>query len=336
MAKKKKEIQNENVENESALDKEQRELDESLGLINLCREERTVPFEEAVEKERKNIFVVYKKANRKNTIIMIGMGLVFMASIILFVNFPGWGQITGGVLIGAALIFLVVNFILTKDLFPNTTKKYIKFFLTESDNYIFDIPDVHDQKLYFEKRYKMDDVLSDRVYADAADIVSRNLVSATYKEKPFECGELAIYKARQGRGAKPVSFVGRYLSLENKMHFKDRYIIQIKSAERVVDEPTDIKDLVVLSEQNNFVIYGPEGADYERDLGKELIDNLKSIECIGALVNVNAVFWAGHTAIYMSYDDSVAAIPFDKPIVVESYQQVRNNLRAILEIVAEK
>ena len=71
----------------------------------------------------------------------------------------------------------------------------------------------------------------------------------------------------------------------------------------------------------------------ERDLGKDLIENLKSIECVGSLLNVNIVLWAGHTAVYLSYDDAIVAIPFDKAIQPESYHQLKKNITDVLEIL---
>jgi hypothetical protein len=257
--------------------------------------------------------------------------VVFVASFIMFVNLGDIGKIIGGVAIGVALVFLIVHYILTRNRFPNTTKKYIRYFMEHSDNYIFDINDVHDQKLYFEKRYAIADVLQDRAYKDVIDIASRNIVTATYKEVPFECGELALYKAGAKKYQKAVMFVGKYLTMENKLHFEERYIIQIKG-EKETDAPNDIDDLTVLNEQNNFVIYGKEGANYEKDLGKDFVNNLMSINCTGALLNVNIVLWAGRTAVYLSYDDSIVAIPFDSPIKPESYTQLKGNIKDILEI----
>ena len=309
----------------------QEKLDKSLDLIPLCREKSEVPFNEEVEQERSNIFKVYKKTRTENNIIMVITVVVFVASFIMFVNLGDIGKIIGGVAIGVALVFLIVHYILTRNRFPNTTKKYIRFFMEHSDNYIFDINDVHDQKLYFEKRYAIADVLQDRAYKDVIDIASRNIVTATYKEVPFECGELALYKAGAKKYQKAVMFVGKYLTMENKLHFEERYIIQIKG-EKETDAPNDIEDLTVLHKQNNFVIYGKEGANYEKDLGKDFINNLMSINCTGALLNVNIVLWAGRTAVYLSYDDSIVAIPFDNPIKPESYTQLKGNIKDILEI----
>ena len=174
--------------------------------------------------------------------------------------------------------------------------------------------------------------MADRCYKDVIDCVSRNIVSGKYKEVEFECGELAYYKAGARKHNKEVVFVGKYLSTGNKLHFEDRYIINIKG-EKDTDLPTDKDDLVELINQNRFVVYGKEGANPEKDLGKDLLDNLKSIDCTGALLNVNVVLWAGHTACYLSYDDSIVAIPFDKEIDTKSYAQLKKNISEVLEIL---
>ena len=322
------------VVKEATPEEEQAKLEQSLDVIKLEKKENDVPFNEAIEAERSNIFVTYKKTRNINNIITAIVVVLFIGSIILFSTFPGWGQIVGGVIIGAALVFMIVYYILTRNKFPNTTKKYIRFFMENSDNYVFDIENVYDQKLFFEKRYANTEALSDRVYKDICDTASRNIVEATYKEKPFQCGEYALYKAGEKKHQRSVMFVGKYLTLENKLHFEDRYIIRIMG-EKDTDAPNDIEDLVVLSEQNRFLIYGKEGANFERDLGKDLIENLKTIECANALLNVNIVFWAGRTAAYLSYDDSVVAIPFDHELNVASYQQLKKNISDLLEILVD-
>lgn len=332
--KKKKEV--EQVQEEKALDpkKEQEKLYKSLDMIELSKEEPEKPFNELVEEKRKNIFVTYKKARTKSNIIMIAVVIVFVVSIVLAVNNQQWGMIVGGCLIGATLVFLIVNYILTRNTFPNTTREYIKYFMHNSDNYLFNSNDISEAKLFFEKRYTLADVLADRCYSDVIDCVSRNIVEGKYKGKEFNCGELAFYRAGERKHTKHVVFVGRYLSIPNNLHFEDRYIINIRG-EKETDLPTDISDLVELSSQNRFVVYGKEGSNFEKDLGKDFLNNLKSIDCGGALLNVNVVVWAGHTACYLSYDDSIVAIPFDKAIDPNSYTQLKKNLNDILEIVSE-
>lgn len=332
MAKKKVE-QNENVELKVETPEEAKaNLDKSLDVIELGKNKYETSLEEDVEKERNNIFVTYKKARTRNNIIMVSVVVVFVVAMILMVQFKSWGTIVGGVMIGAAVVFMIVQYILTRNTFPNTTKNYIRYFMTRADDYVFDIENVHDLKLYYEKRYALADTMTDRCYKDVIDCSSRNIVTGTYKEKPFECGELALYKAGVKRYQKQVMFVGKYLTVENNLHFEERYIINIKG-EKDNDLPNDIEDLKVLSEQNRFIIYGREGANFEKELGKDFIENLKSIECVGSLLNVNIVIWAGKTSAYLSYDDAIVAIPFDKKIQAESYAQLKKNIGDVLEIL---
>lgn len=256
-----------------------------------------------------------------------------IGSLVLMTQVPTWGAIVGGVLIGVMFIFLVVHYILTRNLFPNTTKKYIRYFMKTVDDYIFDIKNASEQKLYHEKRYAISDTMGDHVYKDVIDAASRNIVTFKYKNKDVEVGELALYKqSGVKKYQKIVMFVGKYMNFKNDYNFEDRYVIRIKG-EKEVDAPNDIEDLVVLSEQNNFVVYGKEGAKFTKDLGKDLVENLKSIDCTGALLNVNVVIWAERTAVYLSYDDSIVAIPFDHETNKDSYVQLKKNITDLLEIL---
>ena len=147
MAKKKPEAVELKVETP---EEEKANLEKSLDTIELCREKLDTDFGEDIENERKNIFVTYKKERTRNNIIMIAVVAIFVTSMILMVNFKVWGMIVGWVAIGVTTVFMIVNYILTKNRFPNTTKKYIRYFMERIDNYIFDIEDVHDQKLFYE------------------------------------------------------------------------------------------------------------------------------------------------------------------------------------------
>ena len=155
-----------------------------------------------------------------------------------------------------------------------------------------------------------------------------------YKEHFVNVGELALYKQGAKRNQRALLFVGKYMSFSNEYHFEDRYIINISSSKQT-DLPNDIEDLVALKQQNQFAIYGKEGANPEKDLSKEIINNLKEINCGGALLNVNIVLWAGRTAVYLSYDDGIVSIPLDKKLNSGAFVQLRKNILDILEILVK-
>ena len=129
---------------------------------------------------------------------------------------------------------------------------------------------------------------------------------------------------------KAVAFIGKYLELQNTLHFEGRYILNFR-AEKPNDLPTDIDDLVELNNAENFVVYGPEGSDYTKDIPAKFIAELKKIKVAGNLLNLNVVLWAGHTGVYLSYDDPVVALPFDKPFDVEPQNAFKNDLLAVLD-----
>ncbi len=333
MARKKVEVKSESEVKVVSPEEEKAKLDASLETYKLEKLEGEQTFDQQIEDKRSVIFKVYRKTRLINNIIMFAIVAVFVVSIIFMTQFS-WGKIAGGVLIGVTIVGLVIYYILTRNLFPNTTKDYIESFTHISDNYVFDAEGYSDCELFFKKRYALADSLPDRVYKNVIDLASRNLVSGKFDGVDFTCGELALYTQGEKARQKKVLFVGKYITLENKLHFEDRYIINIQG-EKNTDLPTDVEDLVKVYEVNRFVIWAKEGSNPEKDLGKDFIEDLKSIDCVGSLLNVNIALWAGHTAAYLSYDDHIAAIPFDKPINADSYIQLKKNIKDVLGLLTK-
>lgn len=307
--------------------------DDSM-IIKLTHEENENPFGEVIEKERHGLFALYRRTNKFNTFIMIIVVAIFVAAFIMMGQ-PGWGPIVCWVLVGATLAGLVVYYIFTRKLYPNASKNYFKVFWTATNNYLFSSPDFQECKIDTNEKYVLSDVISDRVYKNVIDSASRNIVRGKYKQQEFAFGELAFYRPGAKRNSREVIFVGRHLSIDNKLHFEGRYVVNIRN-ETGADKPNDIDDLVPLISQNLFTVYGPEGANAEKDIGKDTLDALQAIECVGSLVNVNVVFWPGHTAAYLSYDDEIVAIPFEKEINVEAYKQLKQNIEYIFDVLGEK
>ena len=309
-------------------------ISENPNLIALSKVEPDKPFDEVVEEERKKLFKVYKSTTTRNNIIMVIVVAIFIGAFIAITR-GQIGQIIGWVLVGVTVAGLFVYYFLTRNLYPNTSKRYFHAFWKATNEYLFNQEDVSNCQIDSSEKYQLPDILADKAYKDILDIASRNIVHGQFKAKPFTFGELALYRAGLKKRSREVVFVGRHLSLENNLKIEGRYIVNIKSGEKPLDLPTDIDDLKPVVEQNNFVIYGLEGSNPEKDLGKELIESLKSIECTGALLNVNVVFWAGRTACYLSYDDAIVAIPFEKPINVPAYQALKKNIEDMFDILAK-
>lgn len=314
---------------------EEEKLADSLDTIELKEGLSLEQFKEKVDADRDVFFKTYSKQRKISNILIPVVGLLMAGSFVLFmaVN-ETWGKILGGVIIGVTLVGMFIYYILTKNNLPNKSKDYLRNFAIYSDSYVFDYDGYLNQKLYFKKRYAISDFLPDRVYKDIFDISSRNIVSFDYKEHTISVGEAALYKRAAKKGQRELLFVGKYMTFTNDFHFEDRYIINIKGS-KDIDLPNDFEDLVVLQSQNRFSVLGKDGAQIEKDLGKTLVNDLKSIDCTGSLLNVNIVVWAGRTSVYMSYDDSVVTIPLEKKLDAAAYQKLRKDIHNLLEILVK-
>ena len=334
MAKKEKAVKAEVVE--SSPEEDKAKLDASLQVTELNKPETLDSFSEKIEANRQDFFKAYNSSKRLSNIMIPVVGILMAGSLIMFLAVKEqWGKIVGGVIIGATLVGMVVFFFLNRNKLPNKSKEYISDFVTLSDNYVFSDQEYKDARVSIQKRYALSDFLPDRVYKDIVDIASRNIVDFCYKDHNIQVGEAALYKQGAKKHQKAILFVGKYMSFANDYHFEDRYIINIRGKDDV-DLPNDFEDLRILREQNRFVVYGKDGASIEKDLGKKVINDLLSIECHGSLLNVNIVIWAGRTSVYLSYDDSIVAIPLDKKLNSAAYQQLKKNIKELLSILIDK
>ena len=311
---------------------ERQKLEASLDVINLEQNTTIEDLSKKVEESRSDFYTTFSKQRKISNFLIPIVGLIMAASLVMFLAVAEmWGKIVGGVLIGVTLVGMVLFYIFTKNKLPGKSQAYLRNFAISSDSYLVSKNEVKNPRLYFKKRYAISDFLPDRVYKDIADIASRNLVEFDYKEHAIQLGEVALYTKGAKRNQKPLLFVGRYFSFANDYHFEGRYIINIFKKDKV-DSPTDFDDVTTLKEQNNFAIYGRDGADPKKELGKDVVGNLLALDCTNSLLNINIVVWAGHTAVYLSYDDSIVAIPLDKELNAAAYQQLKKNIFDILEI----
>ena len=119
------------------------------------------------------------------------------------------------------------------------------------------------------------------------------------------------------------------------MKFDGRFVFVFKNPKEPLDLPNAVEDLKVLEEKEDFVVYGPEGANYHNVIKNNAISQLHRIEIGGHLLNVNVAFWAGHTAVYFSYDDAIMSVPFDKPLdkagLEKSFEDLLIGFNAIAE-----
>lgn len=302
--------------------------------VNIEKEEKDINFHDLVENKRKTLFGNYQKNRRVNNIIMVVEVLFVIASFILIAQNNQAMRITGFVVLFVFLGGLIAYYAITKNRFPNETKKYIADISLDLDKHLFNDDRYKDMVTNLDRKLEMSDITADRVYLSPSDIGSRNICEGHFDGMRFKAAELALYK-QVDRKKRDVVFVGRYLSFENSLKFDGRLIINLKG-EKNLDLPSDIEDLKVLKEEGNMTIYGPENFDINSVLSKKTLSAIKDIDVRDFLVNVNIVIWGGHSAVYLSYDDVVVSLPFDKEFKEEPINRVRKDFLNVLSIFVEK
>ena len=223
-----------------------------------------------------------------------------------------------------ALVILITGSILNKRINRIDAKKdYIIPSVTAINRFTFDDPKFIKATHDYEEKIPLSALLEDNVYTGITDLVSRNVVHTMYKNMECYIGELGIFVGGTGRQRR-TSFIGKYISADNKVHFEGQYIL-LSKGETEIDIPEISESLTKLSEQDKFVIYGKEGADYKKDLGSEFINKIKAIKIEGVLLNIAVNVSAGRTSIYLSFDDPVTTLPFFEPLknqAIETYKEI--------------
>ena len=287
------------------------------------------PYQEIIESARLDFVKVYNKSRRVSYILMAVVMFVAIGSVILITRPEFYFKVIGWSLIGATIIGMLVFYIITKNKLPAQTQDYIKLINKTLNAHNYTDQKVTEPTTDEKEKLELAELIVDGVYKDLGNIASRNVIHGKYNEKTFVTADLGLYNNQQGRKRLSV-FVGKYVFMPNSLHFTDHFIVNIKKGENPVDLPTDIENLAVLLEEENFTIYGPKDADYKKVFGSKLIPALKKIELDDTLLNVNFVFWAGHSTAYLSYTDDIMTLPFQNPFSSTANDKFRKDLYDVL------
>ena len=306
--------------------------------VEFARSENLEATVEEIEKERKALLEVFNKTKFVSRIIMGIVVVAVLGAIIMIFNELMVLKIIGYSLAGAVLLLMVIYYIFTKDKFPRTSRAYIAKVTNLINAYDFDDSRFNELKVYPNKKLNKTDLEVDRAYTNSSDIGSRNVITGKFDGHHFEVSENVLYSMPNGRkGQRSVIFLGKYISLENSLKFEGRYIFNLKgNPEKLVDQPNDIDDLKVALEEDNLIVYAPNDKPLKDVFGTKFLSELKTIKTDEKLLNAVVVIWAGHTAAYLSYDDSVTVLPFEHPFNREAQDKYKGDLLAVLELVTKK
>ena len=298
--------------------------------------EEAKPYNELIEDARQELYKSYAKSRRISNIIMLAVVIAICGVMFMIISNNQVLKIVGYSLAGALIVGMILYYVLTRKNLPNRVKEYVPFVVRTLNDRMFSSQNFDEIKTNPEDKLAMDDLVGDGVYAEANSINSRNVVRGAYKKHHFLYAEAALMRPVAKKQQVPPLFVGRYISIPNQMKFEGRFVINLKNPKQPLDLPNAITDLVVLEEKDDFVVYGPENANYHDVIDNKVISQLKKLQIEGHLLNVNAVFWGGHTAIYLSYDDPILSVPFDKPFDKDGFEKSLDDLYICLDAITEE
>ena len=309
------------------------EKDIKENMESLKEENETKPYQAIIEEKRQELFKAYSTQRRISNILMIVILIAIVGVMFLIMNNNQVLKIIGYVGAGVLLVGMVLYYIFTRKGFPNKTKDYMAYVTQVLRDRQF--KDTYDDVKYNpEEKMAIADFTGDGVYKDVTAINSRNIVRMEYKGHHVTYGEVALLRPAQKRQQVPPLFVGKYISLPNELEFDGRFVIVYKNPKQPYDLPNSVDDLVVLEEKEDLVVYGPQDADFRKVLGGGFLSDVRRLRLDNHLFNVNITVWGGHSAAYLSYDDAIMAIPFEKPFDYEGFEQSCKDVDALIRLLA--
>ena len=298
--------------------------------------EEAKPYNEAIEDARKELYKSYTTSRRVSNILMFVVVAAICGIMFLIISNNQVLKILGYSLAGALVVGMIVYYVINRKKLPNRIKDYVPFVMRTLNEQMFSAPGFEDIKHNPEEKLAMDDLMGDGVYKEATGINSRNINRGVYNGHHFMYAEAALTRPSSRKQQVPPLFVGKYLSVPNQMKFDGRFIFTFKNPKSPVDLPNNIDDLVLLEDKEDFTVYGLENANYHDVIDNKIISQLKRLQVEGHLLNVNVVFWAGHTAVYMSYDDAILAVPFDKEFDKAAFERTLEDLNICINAITEE
>ena len=293
-------------------------------------------YDQIINDARMDLYKNYTRTRRISNILMFVVVGAIVGIMFLVINNNQVLKIIGYCLAGALLVGMILYYVLTRNKFPNKTKEYVAMVSKTVNNELFKNQEFAEINSDPDEKLGLDDLVGDGVYAEATGVNSRNVVRGTYKGHHFMYAEAALTRPSTRKQQVPPLFVGKYISLPNNLKFDGRFVIVIKNPKDPLDLPNAVSDLAVLEDKDDFMIYGPEGSNYRDAIDNKVISQLKKLQIGGHLLNVNVVFWSGHSAAYISYDDTIMSVPFDKPLDKAGFDQSFKDLLVCFNALTEE
>ena len=289
-------------------------------------------FDVLIEEKRAPLFksfLVNKKVSNILTFVILAISI---AGMYLITGKDIWMPIVGWCLLGASVVAMLAFYFLNKKRFDKRTKEYIEFVnatlikATFADSAFNDIQ-VTDGKI------EVDGVAGNGVYTNIVRVASRNIINGKYDDVSFKFAEAALFKKEPGKKQPTTAaFVGKYFEAKNNIKFGGNIVINI-AREEIVDAPNALAERATLYTDDGLTVYGDEDCDFRAVIGEKFLGSLRKIKAENHLLNLALSIWEGHTFVFMSYDDDVIALPFDKPCKPDAFYSFVDDLKKVFNVI---
>ena len=297
--------------------------------------EEAKSYDVLIEEARQDLYNSYGKSRKISNILMFVVVAAICGIMFLIISNETVLKIIGYSLAGVLIVGMILYYVLTRKKLPTKIKEYVPFVMKTLNDRMFSNKNFADIVTKEDEKLAMDDLIGDGVYSEANAINSRNVVRGTYKGHHFLYAEAALMRPSSRKQQVPPLFVGRYISVPNQLKFDGRFIVTLKNPKQPLDLPNATTDLVALEDKEDFSVFGPDDSNFQKIVNNKVIGKLKKLKIEGHLLNVNVVFWGGHTAIYLSYDDSILSVPFDKGFDKEAFEKSLEDLLISFDVITE-
>lgn len=288
-------------------------------------------FDKVIEQKRQVLFSEYTKSRKVSNILTFVVIAIAIGGMYLVTSLVTWMVALGWALLILGLIGMILFYFFNKRKFENHTKEYIALVSDILTNATFASKDF-DSIEVTEEKFEISSFENNGAYKDTVKVASRNVVKGKYRDFDFVFGDAALFRKGEKKNQSVVSFVGKYLKCENKLLTKNNFLIQIEG-DKPVDIPNDIENKDLLLEEGKIKIYGIKGTNINEVLGAKFLSAIKKIPVNGHLLNCAISISEKSTSVFISYDDDVVAIPFDKPFNFEAFNGFVNDLEVIFKAV---
>lgn len=290
-------------------------VDMNVNIYEINKNINPETFAQEIEEQRLLVHKAYKKSKLISNIMMGVVICLIIAGIIMWSQNNDALKIVGYVLLGLAIAGMLVFYFINRGRLPKAIKTYIAFVSDRFNGYLYKDEKFHNVSCNPNEKIDAATLTADRCYTGIVSCGSRNIIHGTYLDHPFLVGDVSAV-GLEGKKKQIDLFVGKYISYDNGFKFDGRIVINVRlKGEKLIDLPNDTYDLEQVIQDGQLTVWATAGLDYKAVINTKLLSQLKDFDVDESrhLLNLNIVIWGGHTAVYLSYDNSLMSFPFENP-----------------------